>query len=62
MVPFVQDFPTQEKLASHAPDELFVVRCTGWVFTVFDISLISWYHGFPSASTLTFMNSSLFMQ
>ena len=40
MVPFVQDFPNQEKLASHAQDKLlFTICCTGQVFTILDISL-----------------------
>ena len=40
VVPFVQDFSTQEKLAGHTPKKLlFIVRCTEWVFTVLDISL-----------------------
>ena len=40
VVPFVLDFSTQEKLASHALDKLlFTIFCIGRVFTVFDISL-----------------------
>ena len=40
MVPFVQDFSTQEKLAGHMSNKLpFIVCCIGWVFTVLDISL-----------------------
>ena len=40
VVPFVQDFFTQEKLAGHALNKLlFIVRCTGWVFIALDISL-----------------------
>ena len=40
VVPFVQDFPIQEKLAGYAPDELlFTVRCIELVFNVLDISL-----------------------
>ena len=40
MVPFVQDFFTQEKLAGHAPDKLlFTVYCIRREFTILDISL-----------------------
>ena len=40
MVPFVQDFSTQEKLVGHVLDKLiFTVCCTERVFTVLDINL-----------------------
>ena len=40
MIPFVQDFSTQEKLAGHTSDKLlFIVRCAGRVFTVLNIGL-----------------------
>ena len=40
MVPFIQDFPAQEKLARHVPDELFVTVCSSTrVFSIFNISL-----------------------
>ena len=40
MVPLIQDFPTQEKLSRHVPDEfLLVVYGLRQVFTIFDISL-----------------------
>ena len=40
MVPLIQDFPTQEKLARHAPDEFLLTVCgPRRVFTIFDISL-----------------------
>ena len=46
MVPFVQDFSIQEKLASHALNKLlFTVCCNGQVFAALDISLdimVSW--------------------
>ena len=40
VVPFVQDFSTQEKLAGHVLDKLlFIVRCTRRVFTALNIGL-----------------------
>ena len=40
VVPFVQDFPTQEKLARHVTDEFPLTVCgSRRVFTTFDISL-----------------------
>ena len=46
VVPFIQDFPTQEELARHAPDKLpLTVHGSRRVFTILDISLnimVSW--------------------
>ena len=40
MVPLIQNFPTQEKLARQALDEFLHIICgPKWVFTIFDISL-----------------------
>ena len=40
MVPLIQEFPTQEELACHAPNELLLTICgPRWVFTIFEISL-----------------------
>ena len=40
MVPFVQDFPTEEELVCHAPNELLLTICgPRRVFTILDISL-----------------------
>jgi len=40
MVPLIQDFPTQEKLSRHVPDEFLLAICgLRRVFTIFDISL-----------------------
>ena len=39
VVPLVQDFLTQEKLAHHAPDELLLIVCgPKRVFSIFNIS------------------------
>ena len=47
VVPLIQDFPTQEKLACHVPNELLFTICSStWVFTILNISfdiVVPWF-------------------
>ena len=60
MVPIVQDFPTQEKLAHHFPDEfLLTVYGPERVFTIFDISfdiMVPWLPIDFNFNVLTFFD------
>ena len=63
MVPYVQDFPTLEELAHHAPDKLsLIVRGSRRVFTILNISLDIMVPWLGSTSASTFMHSSIFIQ